>query len=114
MCVLTVLVFLGNKVKALKMKKIKCTTCDRTLPVMSFPKFPEGSNCKHERETCKRCWRQWLAVQVETKSFNQISCAQCENILGQSQIKALATSQVYQKYLDAEFKAALAADPDFY
>lgn len=98
---------------ASKMKKIKCTTCDRNLPLNSFPKTTEDSTCDHGRETCRRCWHQWLDVQVETRSPDQIACAQCPNILSQSGVRALATSAVYEKFLDAEFKATLASQPDF-
>ena len=90
-----------------------CTTCGRSLPVASFPKVPEDSKCEHERATCRRCWHQWLEIQVESRSFDQIPCAQCSNFLGQSEMRALATPATYQIFLDAEFKASLAADPDF-
>ncbi|KAK4540528.1 hypothetical protein LTR36_009166 [Oleoguttula mirabilis] len=96
-----------------KMKKTKCSSCDRSLPTTQFPKHPEGSSCEHGRETCRRCWHQWLEAQVNSKSFDQISCAQCSNTLGQGEIRALATPAVYQRYLDSEFKATMSADPDF-
>ncbi|KAF2483140.1 hypothetical protein BDY17DRAFT_142033 [Neohortaea acidophila] len=97
------------------MRRIKhlCTTCERRLHVNAFPKLPADSDCKHERDTCRRCWHQWLDVQVKTKASNQISCAQCNNTLSQSAVRALATPAVYERYLDAELKAALSADPDF-
>lgn len=95
------------------MRRIVCTTCERDLPANQFPKQTEGSQCKHDRETCKKCWHQWLDVQVATKGSDQISCAACNVVLGQNEIRALATSAVYEKYLDAELKASLSIDPDF-
>ncbi|KAK5118181.1 hypothetical protein LTR85_008161 [Meristemomyces frigidus] len=99
--------------KIINMKKTRCTTCARNLPIAQFPKHPEGSNCEHERETCRRCWHQWLESQVASKPFDQISCAQCSKLLGQGEVRALATPAVYERYLDSEFKATLSADPDF-
>lgn len=109
----TALTFLSDTITPPSMKRNTCTTCERELPLASFPKIPAGSECTHERETCRRCWHQWLEAQIKSKSFDQISCAQCKNILGQSQIRELATPAVYQKYLDSEFKTTLAEDADF-
>lgn len=95
------------------MKKKDCTTCGRRLVTQQFPKALHGSKCTHERETCRRCWRQWLQAQVEHKHWDQISCCQCANLLTQSEIKALATDATFQRYVDAEVKATLSADPDF-
>jgi len=77
--------------------KQKCTTCDRSLAVATFPKHPQGSRCNHRRETCRRCWHQWLQSQVEHKQWDQITCAQCNNVLGQSEVKARATPPTFQK-----------------
>ncbi|KAK3630461.1 hypothetical protein LTR56_009489 [Elasticomyces elasticus] len=94
-------------------KKQNCTTCELSLPLAGFPRRPEGSTCKHLSETCQNCWREWLAQQVESKHFDQISCAQCSNVLGQNEIRTLATPAVYERYLDASFKATMSAMPDF-
>ena len=76
------LTLLSNTITPPSMKRFNCTTCDRELPLASFPKMPEGSACTHDREICRRCWHQWLEAQVKSKSFDQISCAQCTTILG--------------------------------
>lgn len=110
---LTLFDALGNKIAGVTMKRVTCTTCDRDLPSNQFPKTPDDSKCDHDRETCKRCWHQWLASQVDSKSYDQISCAQCTTILGQNEIRLLATPAVYEKYLDAEFKATMSADLNF-
>lgn len=49
-------------------------------------------------EICVGCWQQWLEVQVETTPFDRITCAQCKDILGQSEIRVLATAETYQRY----------------
>ena len=79
------------------MRNKDCTTCDRTLPLAQFARHPEGSKCTHDRNTCKKCWRQWLQAQVASKPFDQITCAQCNNVLSQGEVRALATKKVYDK-----------------
>jgi len=76
-----------------------CTTCARDLPLAQFPKLPEDGSCTHDNDTCKRCWHQWLQSQVASKTPDQISCAQCSNVLGQGEIRALATKKVYERYV---------------
>ncbi|KAF2772796.1 hypothetical protein EJ03DRAFT_170598 [Teratosphaeria nubilosa] len=95
------------------MRTQDCTTRNRTLAIAAFPKHLQGSRCTHDRDTCRRCWHQWLQTQVSTQRFDQISCVTCSNLLGQGEIRALATEAVYQKYLDAEFKATLSSDLKF-
>lgn len=77
--------------------KQTCETCAQALLVEQFSLKPPDSKCTHEFETCSRCWQQWLQVQVATKTFSQIQCAQCPNTLGQGETKALATEEVYQR-----------------
>ena len=89
---------LGYKISDMAMRRETCTTCDRSLPRNQFPKAPAGSACTHDRETCKRCWHQWLAAQVGSKQWDSISCAQCANVLGQGEVRALATPATYQRY----------------
>ncbi|EMC91631.1 hypothetical protein BAUCODRAFT_299438 [Baudoinia panamericana UAMH 10762] len=93
------------------MKRKTCLTCDRHLPANAFPKINE--ECQHERETCRRCWYQWLALQLETKQWDQITCAQCPTKLGQADIRALAKPAVYTKYLEAEIRGTMAAEESF-
>ena len=96
---------LGYKFSNMAMRRRTCTTCDRNLPRNQFPKAPPGSACTHERETCKRCWFQWLAAQVESKQWDAMSCAQCANVLGQSEVRALATAATYHKYVQLQLSA---------
>ncbi|KAK5682039.1 hypothetical protein LTR17_027415 [Elasticomyces elasticus] len=79
------------------MKRKKCTTCLRRLSPGQFPKHPEGSKCQHERETCRTCWRQWLEAQVASKQFDQITCAQCDNVMGPDEIKLIAMPAVFER-----------------
>ncbi|KAK3072183.1 hypothetical protein LTR53_007290 [Teratosphaeriaceae sp. CCFEE 6253] len=108
------------------MRQRECTTCARDLPLAQFPKHPTDSKCTHERETCRRYWREWLGTQVKSKGSASIACVQCPNTLDESEIRALATPRIYQlyptplalshspdTYLDASLKATISALPEF-
>lgn len=79
------------------MRQRECSTCARELGLNQFPHLPAGSACTHDRETCRRCWHQWLDSQVRSVAFDQIKCAQCDNKLGQSDMRALAKASTYQR-----------------
>ncbi|KAK5683882.1 hypothetical protein LTS10_003745 [Elasticomyces elasticus] len=96
-CSLTAVTIIASAARRLLTKKQNCTTCDLSLPLAGFPRRPEGSTCKHLSETCQDCWREWLAQQVESKHFDQISCAQCSNVLGQNEIRTLAAPAVHER-----------------
>jgi hypothetical protein len=76
-----------------------CAACAQPLRLDQFPSKPVDSKCTHEMETCSPCWKQWLQVQVASKTFDKIQCAQCTGMLTQSEVKALASQEVYQRYV---------------
>ena len=82
-----------------------CTVCDEALPLEKFPSQIIESKCTHDIHTCSKCWKQWLQVQVATKTFDKIQCAQCDVMLGQQEIKSLATEEAYQRYRAVHFVA---------
>lgn len=93
---------------------LQCTTCEHECPEEErFPSVPQACAETHEAETCLTCWQQWLEVQVGSQSYDQISCVQCSNKLNQLDIKRLATTAIFEQYLDAEAKSALATDDSF-
>ncbi|EME40887.1 hypothetical protein DOTSEDRAFT_74442 [Dothistroma septosporum NZE10] len=93
--------------------RTECITCQRKVQTASLPRVPKASGCTHERQTCRKCWHEWLKSQVASASANKISCIQCSNILVQSDIQKLATVSTYKAYEDASLKSVLSQDPDF-
>ena len=73
-----------------------CTACEETLRIADFP-IRESAACAHTHDVCIDCWRQWLAVEVASKMYNQIACAQCTAIFGQPDIRVLASEEDYER-----------------
>lgn len=94
------------------MKRIECSICTRNMPLSSFPIL--SAKCEHPRETCRKCWNDWLKAQIDTIRAEKIKCVQCPRILDQSDIKRLARPAAYETYLDSQLKASLSANPDFH
>ena len=76
-----------------------CSACDEELPTTSFPKCADGSKCTHQADVCAQCWQQWLEVQVAHTSFDQIACVQCDTVLEQHDVKALASMEAFARYI---------------
>jgi hypothetical protein len=74
-----------------------CTTCQQDLPPSDFPEVVESSNCGHTIDVCTDCWQQWLEVQVGSRPFDRIECIQCNAVLGQEDIRGLASAEVYER-----------------
>lgn len=71
-----------------KMKRTECAICARDLPNTVFPIL--SNKCDHTRETCRKCWNEWLKSQIESVPADQIACTQCSRILEESDIRRLA------------------------
>ena len=67
----------------------------------TFPKLAEGSKCEHAQDVCEDCWVEWLDSQVSTVAWDRVSCCQCSNVLGQSEVKALASGGAFEEYVFA-------------
>lgn len=91
-----------------------CSTCEEDLPSAAYLSATEGTKCHHEIRMCARCWDEWLTTQVASNNASDILCAECNNVLEQSDIKALASQEVFDRYLNAELRAVLSSDPNFH
>lgn len=78
----------------LAMKRTDCTICARQLGTSAFPIL--SPKCDHKRETCRKCWNEWLQSQIGTVPADHIACTQCTRILDQSDIKRLARPAAYE------------------
>jgi hypothetical protein len=76
----------------------ECVACERRQHMEDFPKRHLGGNCEHSDDTCRSCWVAWLSAQIESVPPDQISCAQCTNILTEADIGAHASSEAYLRY----------------
>ncbi|KAF2162566.1 hypothetical protein M409DRAFT_27188 [Zasmidium cellare ATCC 36951] len=98
------------------MKTKECTICAGDVFANQFPKIPHADAAEHARDVCFKCWEQHLHSELENKEWNQISCAQCDHILTEAEIKKLDTSfisRIYQQWLDKAAKAFRERDEEF-
>jgi hypothetical protein len=96
----------GRIVKTPKQKQIRydCTTCDRNLAASSFPKYLPTDNCKHLINTCRACLKAWISAQLDSTTYDKISCPQCPEILQNSDMQIHATDANYQRFDELECK----------
>lgn len=85
-----------------KQARYDCITCDRTLASSSFPKHLPTDNCDHLINTCKACLKQWIAVQLESTTYDNITCPECPQPMQNSDVKIHAAKNVYQKFDELE------------
>lgn len=80
----------------IQLERTTCETCDRSLRPGFFPFFlPNG--CDHDSTTCIFCWQEWLSTVVEGQVIDTITCLQCNNFLGQYDIRKLAQKETYER-----------------
>ena len=85
-----------------KSQRYECTTCSRTLAGSSFPQYLATDNCKHLINTCKQCSKAWIAAQLESTTYDKVSCPECPEVMSNAGVKELAAKEVYAKYEEIE------------
>ncbi|KAK0363880.1 hypothetical protein LTR02_009555 [Friedmanniomyces endolithicus] len=85
-----------------KPQKYECTTCDRTLAASSFPNHLPTDECKHLINTCKQCAKAWIAAQLDSTTYDKLSCPECPEIMTNAGVKAMAAKDVYARYDEME------------
>lgn len=85
-----------------KPPRFECSTCDRSLAASSFPKRLPTQECKHEGSTCKVCLKAWITAQLESTTYDKLSCPECPEIMQNASIKTNATKETYQKFDELE------------
>lgn len=77
----------------------ECTVCSKAAFVDQFPKSPHAGSEKHGRDVCFSCWEQHIRSEVDSKEWNEVSCAPCDHILGEGDIKNLDLNFTSRLYL---------------
>lgn len=86
-----------------RQQKYDCSTCGRTLAGSGFPKYLPTDTCKsHLINTCKPCLKQWIAVQLESTSYDNIACPECPELMKNSDIQLHASADIYNKFDNLE------------
>ncbi|KAK4544678.1 hypothetical protein LTR36_003927 [Oleoguttula mirabilis] len=85
-----------------KPQRYDCTTCDRKLAASSFPDHLATDSCKHLINTCKACTKTYIAVQLENTTYDKLACPECAEVMGNADVKRLASKEVYVRYDELE------------
>ncbi|KAF2110180.1 hypothetical protein BDV96DRAFT_501694 [Lophiotrema nucula] len=90
-----------------------CAVCGDSFPIRDLPALV---NCTHEPQTCATCFQTWIETELNSKSWNTISCpwSECRNILQHYEVQQYATQEVYDRFDKLSARSALNDDPNFY
>lgn len=83
-------------------KRAECSTCSRKLAASSFPKIT--AQCKHAASTCKACVKNWLAISLNSNTFDKVACPECPERMQNEDMKKHAAKDVYERYDELERK----------
>jgi len=85
-----------------KPPKFDCSVCGRSLAASTFPKRLPTANCQHDNNTCKPCLKSWITAQLESTTYDKLSCPECPEIMQNDMVKVHATKQTYEKFDELE------------
>jgi hypothetical protein len=76
-----------------------CDVCGEEFPVAEFP-IRLTRRCNHESKTCRLCVTQWIQSSLENSSLMSIKCpgASCKELLAHDDVRASASSEVFDRY----------------
>lgn len=78
-----------------------CATCGRTLSTSSYPKYITET-CEHSVTTCKACLKTWFAAQLDTTTYDKISCPECSEIFQNADVEKHAAKGVFERFDELE------------
>ena len=81
-----------------KPTRFACSTCGRKLAASSFPNKNCTDRCEHSMNTCKACTKTWISAQLESVTYDKLSCPECPAVMDNAHVKKLAAPKVYEKF----------------
>lgn len=81
--------------------KRDCATCGRILSTQSFPKHITD-DCNHDVNTCKACVKAWIPAQLDSVTYDKLSCPECPSILQNADVQKHAAKAVYDRFDELE------------
>lgn len=78
-----------------------CATCGRNLSTSSFPKQITES-CDHTVTTCKACVKAWIPAQLDSTTYDKLSCPECPSILQKADVQKHAAKADYARFDELE------------
>jgi hypothetical protein len=79
-------------------RQYECTVCGDKKRGSRFP-TSMTKNCSHSVKTCKSCVRTWATSQLDSNGWNKIRCPECPELMGKSDMRSLATTATYERYV---------------
>lgn len=77
--------------------KKDCIVCTEKRSLRHFPIRLPTTQCEHEISTCKRCLRNWIKMQFETKVWDQIGCPECRVRMQYEDMREFAPADVFRR-----------------
>lgn len=93
-----------------KPAKLDCATCGRNLGRHYFPKAVTRK-CAHNITTCKACTKTWISTQLDTVTYDNISCPECPELMDDASVKANATRAAYDRFNELERRGIADSTP---
>jgi hypothetical protein len=90
-----------------------CVVCVETLKRRDFPKSRITGICNHEPTACKPCIAQHISVQLETRTWDRLSCPECPALMAYADVRKFATAETFQRYDTLATRDGLAVDSNF-
>ncbi|KAI9769205.1 MAG: hypothetical protein M1840_004334 [Geoglossum simile] len=100
--------------KMLRMNEdVECVVCAETLKGKEFPDCGITGTCTHEATTCNGCIAQHIRVQLDTRTWGQLSCPECPSPMTYPDVQRFATVETFQRYDALAMRDGIAIDAQF-
>ncbi|KAI9775392.1 MAG: hypothetical protein M1839_001247 [Geoglossum umbratile] len=94
-------------------RDIECVVCAETLKGRDFPDSCITGTCEHEAMTCRDCIAQHIRMQLDTRTWGQLSCPECPAPMVYADVKRFATAEIFRRYDGLAMRDGIAADAQF-
>ncbi|KAH0559686.1 hypothetical protein GP486_003797 [Trichoglossum hirsutum] len=100
--------------RTIKLKQDQeCVVCTETLKGTDFPQTRITGTCTHEPATCLGCIAEHIRVQLDSRTWGQLSCPECPEPMVYVDVRRYATEETFQRYDTLAMRDGIATDPNF-
>jgi IBR domain, a half RING-finger domain len=92
---------------------VECVVCAETLKGRDFPDCGVTGTCTHEATTCNSCIAQHIRVQLETRTWRQLTCPECPAPMAYADVQRFATAEIFQRYDALAMRDGITTDAQF-
>jgi hypothetical protein len=91
----------------------ECVVCTETIKGSGFPQTRITGTCTHEPTTCLGCVAEHIRVQLDSRTWGQLSCPECPEPMAYVDVRRYATEEIFQRYDTLAMRDGIATDPNF-